>query len=60
MIPYVCANKKESEVNHIIILEIQGNFASYPLEIQGCFDNMTLEKKGNTDDIHVLHLHSIR
>ena len=48
MIPYVSANKKESEVNHIIILEIQGNFATYPLEIQGCFDDLPLEKKGKT------------
>ena len=38
--------RKESEVNHIIILEIQGNFATYPLEIQGYFDDMPLEKKG--------------
>ena len=40
--------RQESEVNHIIILEIQGNFASYPLEIQGCFDDLPLEKKGKT------------
>jgi len=40
--------RQESEVNHIIILEIQGNLASYPLEIQGWFDDLPLEKKGKT------------
>jgi tRNA nucleotidyltransferase (CCA-adding enzyme) len=41
--------RKESEVNHIIILEIQGNLASYPLEIQGCCDKIQMEKKGGME-----------